>query len=621
MGLLDRALALAETIAPEWGMRRAKARAVTEILNSGYSQHGASRTKKSMAGWVTSSGSPDRDIVDNLPLLRERSRDLAMGEGLAAGALETIRTNEVGPGLQLNASIDSKLLGLSDEDAQDWEDTVEREFALWAGTRSCDAARRCNFGELQALARLSQLMSGDVFALLPVIPRTGERYDLRVHLLEADRVCNPEILVGDFLGKDILGGVEVDDFGAPVAYYVVNQYPNDFAVGNLRLLRQRKWTRIPAFGSETGRPIVLHLMESKRPGQRRGIPLVAPVMEKLKQLSRYSEAELMAAVVSGMFTAAITTPTPQTPLAPSIPVNQQVDTGDTSDYQLGNGTLLGLAPGEKLEAINPARPNAGFEPFVIAMCRQIGAGLGIPYELLIMQFTASYSASRGALLEAWKRFRVGRTWLAQGLCQPVYETWLEEAVARGYVDAPGFFSDPLIRAAWCGAEWHGPTQGQLDPRAEVEAAATRVKEGFSTRTAETRELTGGDFWTNHRLRVREEAARLEIGRSMEDGAAAAGASLPLTPSDTATIATVNEGREALGLPPTEDGVGKRWILEHAAKVKSENAAEIAEGAAAEMGQDTTTEPEPEPPPPAPAPEPEPEPEPVPEPEEEQEAAA
>jgi capsid protein len=55
----------------------------------------------------------------------------------------------------------------------------------------------------------------------------------------------------------------------------------------------------------------------------------------------------------------------------------------------------------------------------------------------------------------------------------------------------------------------GPAE--LDPRAEVGAAATRVAEGFSTRTAETRELTGGDFWSNHRLRAREEAARKADG--------------------------------------------------------------------------------------------------------------
>lgn len=509
MGILDRALAVAEQLAPKWGLERARARGALQVLNAGYSHHGASRTKKALAGWVTTPGGPDVDIIENLPLLRERSRDLCMGEGLAAGALKTIRSNEIGAGLQLNSSIDAAHLGLSDEQAQEWEDNVEREFALWAGTRMCDAARRCNFGELQALARLSQLMSGDVFALLPAIPRRGERYDLRVQLLEADRVCNPPVRP---IESDILGGVEVGPHGEPLAYWVADRHPSDFPIsGGPRLVRLPTWSRLPAFGSETGRQLVLHLMESERPGQRRGVPILAPVMEKLKQLSRYSEAELMASVVSGMFTAAITTPTPQTPFAPSIPTTQQVDTGDQSDYQLGNGTLLGLAPGEKLEAINPARPNAGFEQFVVAVCRQVGAGLGIPYELLVMQFTSSYSASRGALLEAWKRFKVGRAWLAAGLCQPVYETWLEEAVARGYIKAPGFFSDPLIRAAWCGAEWHGPTQGQLDPRAEVEAAATRVAEGFSTRTAETRELTGGDFWSNHRLRAREEAARKADG--------------------------------------------------------------------------------------------------------------
>jgi lambda family phage portal protein len=495
-----------------------------QVLNSGYSQHGASRSKKALAGWTTSSGGPDSDIVENLPLLRERARDLYMGEGLAAGALETIRTNEVGAGLQLNAAVDAKLLGLSDDEAQEWEDTVEREWALWAGTRSCDAARRCNFGELQALARLSQLMSGDVFAVLPIIPRAGERYDLRVQLVESDRVCDPSVKPPNV---DIYGGVEVGPHGEPVAYHILNQHPSDFAIGRMTLAK-REWQRVPAFGEETGRPIVLHLMESKRPGQRRGVPLLAPVIEKLKQLSRYSEAELMAAVVSGMFTAAITTPAPSAMLAPPIPVNQQIDPDDETTIELGNGTVLGLLPGEKLEAINPARPNAGFEAFVVAMCRQIGPGVGLPFELLVMQFTSSYSASRGALLEAWKRFTVGRTWLAQGLCQPVYEQWLEEAVARGSISAPGFFADARLRAAWCGAEWHGPTQGQLDPRAEVEAAATRVREGFSTRTRETRELTGGDFWTNHRLRAREEKARKADGLTTDAAPAQQPAQQPQT---------------------------------------------------------------------------------------------
>jgi lambda family phage portal protein len=521
VGILDRAIGLAEKIAPEWGLKRATARARLDIINSaaggvtadygsngfGYGHHGASHSKTSLRGWRTQLGGPDADITANLGTLRERSRDLCMGEALAIGALKTIRSNEVGAGLRLNAQIDARYLGMTDEEALAWEDCTEREFAIWADSKMCDAARRCTFGELQALARLSQLMSGDVFALLPAMPRPGERYDLRIQLLEADRVCDPIPRPVDI---DLLGGVEVGEHGEPVAYHVIDIHPGDLGFpGQLRLVRMPKWQRIPAFGAETGRPIVLHLMESDRPGQRRGVPLLAPVMEKLKQLSRYSHAELMAAVVSGMFTAAITSERPSAIPGQVIPSQQQIPDSDPNTYQLGNGAVLGLLPGEKLEAINPGRPNSGFEPFVIAVCRQIGAGLGIPYELLVMQFTSSYSASRGALLEAWKRFTVGRTWLAAGFCQPIYEAWLEEAVARGIIDAPGFFSDPMVRAAWCGAEWHGPTQGQLDPTKEAEAAKMRVDEGFSTRTRETAELTGGNWERFHTVRVREERLRRE----------------------------------------------------------------------------------------------------------------
>lgn len=543
MGLLDRArgalstaIEVAEQVAPGWGLKREHARAQRAVIqNMGYSQHGASRFTKAMAGWVTSRGGPDADITLNLDLLRQRSRDLCMGEPLAIGALKTIRTNEVGSGLRLNSQIDAELLGMDDEAALEWEANTEREFALWANSTACDAARRCSFGELVALARLSEMMSGDVFALLPSIPRQGdERYDLRILLVEADRVSDPWPYP---VGKNVLGGVEVGDYGEPVAYHIAKHHPGDlflpgtyggygaYAYGAVSLppmieggiygAQWNKWERVPAFGERTGRRMVIHVMDSDRPGQRRGVPVLAPVMERLKQLSRYSDAELMAAVVSGMFTAAITSERPNPGLGAVVPPSQQVHPGGGAgdatdeDYQLGNGALLALMPGEKLEAVNPGRPNTGFGAFVQSICQHVGAGLGIPYELLVMQFTASYSASRGALLEAWKRFAVGRERMATRFCQPIYEQWLAEAVARGYIEAPGFFSDPLIRAAWCGAEWHGPTQGQLDPVKEGEAAKLRVEEGFSTRTRETAELTGGNFERNHRVRVREERLRRE----------------------------------------------------------------------------------------------------------------
>ncbi len=60
-----------------------------------------------------------------------------------------------------------------------------------------------------------------------------------------------------------------------------------------------------AYGKRTGRRNVLHLMCRERIDQRRGVPFLAPVIESLKQLGRYTDAELVAAVVSGMFTVFI----------------------------------------------------------------------------------------------------------------------------------------------------------------------------------------------------------------------------------------------------------------------------------------------------------------------------
>ena len=191
--------------------------------------------------------------------------------------------------------------------------------------------------------------------------------------------------------------------------------------------------------------------------------MLAPVIESLKQLGRYTDAELMAAVVSGMFTVFIKSTTPQNPLGELVPVEQQIDAADENSYEMGNGAIVGLGENEDVVTANPGRPNTAFDDFVMSVCRQIGSAIELPYELLIKHFTASYSASRAALLEAWKMFRMRRAWFVQTFCQPVYEEWLAEAVAKGRIQAPGFFEDEAIRAAWCGAEWYGPSQGQLDP--------------------------------------------------------------------------------------------------------------------------------------------------------------
>ena len=167
-----------------------------------------------------------------------------------------------------------------------------------------------------------------------------------------------------------------------------------------------------------------------------------------------------------------------------------------NEYSMGPGQINIMQPGEDVTFASPTRPAGGFNNFVEAIAGQIGAALEVPADLLLKSFNASYSASRAALLEAWKAFKMRREWLADDFCRPIYEIWMSEAVARGRIYAPGFFSDPAIHAAYLGSEWLGPSQGQLDPVKEITAEILACSEGFSTHEQSTIRLNGGQWDAN-----------------------------------------------------------------------------------------------------------------------------
>jgi len=233
-------------------------------------------------------------------------------------------------------------------------------------------------------------------------------------------------------------------------------------------------------------------------------------MEALKQLERYSNAELMAAVVSALFTVFVKSESGDQ-LDLFEPSGETSATTSDDDYSLGNGAIVQMGGGDDISIANPGRPNAGFDPFVMSIVRQIGVNLEIPYEILIKHFAASYSASRGAVMEAWRFFMARRDWLSGSFCQPVYEVFFDEAVSRGLLSAPGYFSDPLIRAAYTGALWIGRPQGQIDPLKEMKANELAQNMGWKTATENTIELTGGDWVKKHRQRAKENAMMIEDG--------------------------------------------------------------------------------------------------------------
>ncbi len=528
MNLLDRAIA---AVSPVRAVRRAAARTALEFVNSGYGNYGANLTKKSMRGWMYHGGSPKEDIEDNLDVLRQRSRDAYMGIPTASAALKTMRTNVVAGGLMPSPQIDADYLRLTNEQAEALQAQILREFALWADTPVCDADRVDNFYKLQQLAFLSYLMNGDAFALLPVKEQPGQPYSLRVRVIEADRVCSPDgydrLVPCEVKGHkvhSIVQGVETDADGMVIAYWICNQHPLSSLSNQAGAL---EWTRVEAYGS-SGRPNVLHVMNRERAGQRRGVPVLAPVLEALKQLGRYTEAEITAAVISAMFTVFIQSATVQNgkPIGEALPPEQLIDAQDQGTIELGNGAIVALNPGETVEFAKPEHPNSGYDAFFNAMVKEIGAALEIPPEVLEKQFTQNFSSARGSLNEFWRTCGMQRDWFSDDFCQPVYEAWLAEAVARGRIKAPGFFGDPAIRKAYADCKWNGPSRTALNPSQEVEAAIKRVDAGFSTAEEETAQLTGGDYNRNIRKRAIEAARKREVDKIANPPPSGAGQTPP-----------------------------------------------------------------------------------------------
>ena len=488
---------------PVRAARRFRARAMMS-LTGGYI--GASKSRRGLKEWSTLQHDADADILPDLPDLRNRSRDLIRNNPLATGAIKTKVTNVVGTGLKLQSRIDRAILNMTDDHADTWEASTEREWRLFWESKECDITRTSNGAALTKLVYRQAKENGDVFIILPRKKQKHFPYDLRLQVIEADRVSNKSWAADT---KTLAGGVETDKVGAPIKYHIQKSHP-----GTSKTPVDMQWDIVPAFGANLGLRNVIHLFSIDRPGQSRGVPDLAPVIEPLKQLGRYSEAELMAAVISGMFTVFIETGSGES----GWPSDMADETGakeTDKDYKLASGAILDLAPGEKVHDSNPGRPNASFDPFVMSILRQIGVALELPFEILIKHFTASYSAARAAMLEAWKYFISERQWLADNFCRVVYEIWMYEAVISGRIPAPGFLSDPMARKAYLGSEWVGPAKGQIDELKEVKAARERIDAGISTLSEVTAEMTGGDWEKHHSQTCKEFEARKKAGLIVE----------------------------------------------------------------------------------------------------------
>lgn len=503
LNLIDRALL---PIAPTVVARRVKSRMQVNAMTAAASTMQASTpgagggTGGSGAGsrwWSLFARDARADTLKHLTTQRAASRELYSTNAIAAGAINTDVERVVGTGLALVASPHRGVLGWSEDQAQAWKANTQAEFSLWADSTDCDWAGEQNFYQLQALVKRSAKTSGDCFTLLPMAERTRmQPYGLRLQVIEADRVGNP---MGATDSADLAGGIAFSN-GRPLSAYVYDTHPGSTSWwGGARFSGQAI-----RFVGDTGRRHLLHHYHKQRPDQPRGTPYLAPVIDLIKQIGRFTESEITAAVLNSFFTVFYESGTSNggNPLGDAALASHEAsgsgqpdgaDHGDESEVALGMGAMVELPPGVKANFADPKRPNPNAEGFIHMLVGLIGMGLGVPRDLLLKQFNRSYSASKAALLDAWIHFRVERAWLSLSLCQPVYETWMTEAVFLGRIQAPGFFADPLLRWAYTRAAWPGDSMGSINPKDEVAAYTAAIDARLMTRERAEWELGGTDW--------------------------------------------------------------------------------------------------------------------------------
>lgn len=467
-----------------------------------------------LSAWIPSAGSADADLSNENDLITARTRDLIRNNPIAAGVKQTLCDNVIGSQLRLSAQPQYRLLGKDKDWATEWGNSVEDEFATWAETTECDISRTQSFLGLSVQAYAGTILNGDALAIAQWQPRKGSRWSTRLQTVEADRLATPPWLSAS---TSVRNGIEIDKFGAPVAYWIMKNHPGDryggyYSVG--LVADQGAWERIPAF-TKWGRRNVIHLYDKERSGQSRGKSIFAAVMREFKIAGDYLGSELQAAASNALIAAFLESDLDKEAVAAIFGATPETATGywkDVADKwnrkKMEGGMFVTIPTGSKLSGFNPNRPNTAFNGFMESVMRHMSAGLNIPYELLLKDFSkTNYSSARAAMLEAWRYFLSRRRWFKEQWLDPIYEMWLEEAINTNRVEAPDYYDNAY---AYRRCRWVFSGRGWVDPVKEVTAAQMRMSSGISTLEQECAEQ-GQDWEEVIEQRAREEVKRKELG--------------------------------------------------------------------------------------------------------------
>ena len=207
-----------------------------------------------------------------------------------------------------------------------------------------------------------------------------------------------------------------------------------------------------------------------RPNQVRGIPWAVTAMSRLHMLGAYEQSELVAARVASAKMGFFTSPDSEGY------VGEDVMDGYTPILEAEPGSFEQLPAGMDFKSFDPDHPTTAFKDFEKAMLRGISSGLNVSYASLSNDLeSVNYSSIRQGSLDERDHWRSAQRWLIDHFCRPIFEVWLDEALARQAVALP-----VRKRDKWLKVDWHPRGWQWIDPQKEVSANIDAVKNGFKS---------------------------------------------------------------------------------------------------------------------------------------------
>ena len=415
---------------------------------------GAKRDRLS-ADWNAQNTSADSELRSDLSVLRARSRELERNNEHALNAIRIVANNVIKTGIGLQA----RVMSVSGKHNERVNARIEEVFETWSQADHCHTAGKLHFHDIERLMLKTLVRDGEVLIRKVRQPFGASRIPLSLEIIEADRLADQWQSARAPNGNMIRMGVEMDQWMRPVAYWLHPGHPGDiqfsaFSAGSL--------LRIPA-------DEIFHLYIIDRWPQTRGEPWFHATLKRMRNVSGYEEAEVVAARASASIMGLVESA--EMPEPDGAEDNKQLT-------DLEPGVIEYLNPGEKFQGFSPTRPNAALEAFMRHMLRSVAAGIGCSYAALTRDYSqANYSSERAAQLEDRILWRILQGWFIRNFRQQLHKEFIRAAVLGGELPFDDYYTRPEKYEV---ARFKPPGWSWVDPTKEVAAFKEAIKGGMTT---------------------------------------------------------------------------------------------------------------------------------------------